>query len=518
MNNIVKKLQQINSFITKAIVVLLVFGLSFYFENAYFNIDDAKWNFFSLVSLGRLTKESFIPGILLIACVIEIVILFIRKIHLKEKIRISRFDKLISLYLLTAVVSSFFAYDKWTSIVGYDGWYMGLIAQLDFVLIYYFVSRYFELKKEYVFILLSVTAVVFVLEILNRFNIIIPSLFAQNVKEGALYIFVSTIGNINWFASYTAVCMPVAFVLFVISEDKEIKIISTLSVIVSSLAFVTQNSQSLIFAFITMLIFLLFFSMRKELWIRKYSLLLIIIFSSFLLIGLLREFVIKDHVVLDDVFEIIMNFRFVSIVLLLSVLFRYFVCKVIDDKNISQYRKIALHTVLMLSLVFIAFVILNNTSVIPDNFKLKMFVFNDSWGNGRGELWRLTITTLKRMFKTERFRIIFGSGADSYKFALFKFCYEEAKINWLDKVPTNAHNEWLTPFVNYGVVGGLSYLLMFFERMHVSYRNSKENAYFFVFFLMIYCYFLNNFFSFQQVVSTPFVFIVFGLINCLKKI
>lgn len=76
---------------------------------------------------------------------------------------------------------------------------------------------------------------------------------------------------------------------------------------------------------------------------------------------------------------------------------------------------------------------------------------------------------------------------------------------------TNAHNEWLTLLVNTGFLGLACYLGLFASAFARHIRGASGQPLLYLSAICILTYTMNNIVSFQQVLSTPFVFIMTGI-------
>ena len=104
-----------------------------YYENKYYNMGEAKWHFFKWVTLVAM----ILLGLVFIWYQVQL--------YSEKKIKAywdlkatSVIDRFVLAYGLLAILSFLFSPYKDYTLVGYDGWYMGLIAQLAFCLLYYF--------------------------------------------------------------------------------------------------------------------------------------------------------------------------------------------------------------------------------------------------------------------------------------------------------------------------------------------------------------------------------------------
>ena len=69
---------------------------------------------------------------------------------------------------------------------------------------------------------------------------------------------------------------------------------------------------------------------------------------------------------------------------------------------------------------------------------------------------------------------------------------------------TNAHNEWLTTLINLGVLGTAAYAAVFLTALWKYRRNSMA-------IMLLFTYGMHSLISFQQVLNTPFFFLLLGV-------
>ncbi|MBO5550687.1 MAG: hypothetical protein J5966_01905, partial [Lachnospiraceae bacterium] len=150
-----------------AIYVFFMFAIyPLYYEDKYYNMGDAKWHFFKWVTLA---------GVIIMAFVFTWYQIYLAKAgKLKDYWNIKKtsvLDRFVLAYAIFAVSSFLLSPYKADTFIGYDGWYMGLVSQLAFVVLYYFVSRFWRWDDIVLVIYLAVSAIVFLICILNRFKI-----------------------------------------------------------------------------------------------------------------------------------------------------------------------------------------------------------------------------------------------------------------------------------------------------------------------------------------------------------
>ena len=147
-----------------------------YYEDHYYNMGDAKWHFFKSVTYFSNPGGLWFPGaiIFFIACFIWYQVDLYRKGEIASYWNFKKTsvtDRFVLGYLIITVFSTIISPYKDSIIWGYKGWYMGLIAQIAFVLLYYFVSRFWRWDDLMITLYLGVSAVVFFLGVLHRFHI-----------------------------------------------------------------------------------------------------------------------------------------------------------------------------------------------------------------------------------------------------------------------------------------------------------------------------------------------------------
>jgi len=152
-----------------------------------------------------------------------------------------------------------------------------------------------------------------------------------------------------------------------------------------------------------------------------------------------------------------------------------------------------------------------------------ILTFNRDWGNGRGLIWSIAIDVVRR---TPLIRNLFGAGCDC--FCSYAYNIESVALRlhreWGDLVLTNAHNEALTMLVNQGVFGLVTYSGMIFVHLFPGYRLMDDNvgtgslqkgtagA-----IMAISAYMAVGLVGFWQILATPFLFIMLGVVAGLIK-
>ena len=136
----------------------------------------------------------------------------------------------------------------------------------------------------------------------------------------------------------------------------------------------------------------------------------------------------------------------------------------------------------------------------------------DGWGSGRGGLWRFAWQGFVRGDLKQK---LIGAGPDCFAEYIYSTlpAYELTPTEgfWEGTIYANAHNEWLNALVNLGLLG-TTVLAGIFAVGIKRYKGLPFGI------LVIAMYGVNSLISFQQVLSTPFLFMALGLCeNSVRK-
>ena len=154
-------LQNLLEYLTVLFGIIMAGVLVFYMQEGYVKIGTAKFNVYAHVCVFGM------PLLLLLA----IFWLLTEKQEKQKKFRqrFSTTDLFLLAFLLLALISFVASGDLKACFWGYDGWYMGLFAQLTFVLLYFVFSRFCKDGKLVLTALCLFAAYAFVIGILQPF-------------------------------------------------------------------------------------------------------------------------------------------------------------------------------------------------------------------------------------------------------------------------------------------------------------------------------------------------------------
>lgn len=491
-------------------VFLMLTVYPFYFRNKYYDIGSAKWQFFFFLTVGM---GAILTGLLLFHIIGEL-----RSHKFKNairNIRLSIVDRFVLAYAVAVLISALLSPYKEQIIWGYDGWYMGLVSQMCFVLIFFLISRYWRWECSTVICCLATAFLVFLLAVLMRFRID-PLALYKGLEEQYIINFLSTIGQTTWYSSYLSILFPLGLFAFWFYDSKYVRIFGGIFTSAGFMTMVTQNSDSAFIA-VALLIFELFWiSMESNRGFKRFLEILMICCSCFKFIGICQRLFPEKAVPLDAISIFCSQSSLTWLILIIIVMFYLCFCwlkkyKNIDISKIKNIRIIFLGLLLSSILGIVIYIYLNTTKKLPEYLQSDnhYLLFDGCWGNNRGSTWMIAV---KSFLKGNLARKMFGCGPDGFSPFIQNFFRKELAEKWgSGTILSCAHNEWLNAIVNLGVAGAVPYIGIFISSICRFFKKSKEYPELTAIALSIICYMGHNFFCYQQIICTPIIFILIGI-------
>ena len=486
------------------LVMMIVYPLYYEAENGYQSIGNTKYYFFRNISI-------LVVMITILIVVVELVLQQDKISIIMHYQNLSGTDWFVYGYLIAVLLSYAFTAYKKEALWGAEGWHMGLISQLVFIGIYFCFSRYFVWKPRMLYAALLGSGLVFLLGILNRYSIY------PIVMQGQTPTFISTLGNINWFCGYWAVLCPLGVAFYWKSESRGQRIVAIIYTIIAIVSGVTQGSSSAYLALAGMLLFLFHISFQDNQKMKRFLELCFLFAISCQIARVMRYLPGLDinyekdlGIVLTD-----SNATLVAaiVIALLYLLFLYAEQK--PEFSIEKYKVVRTVVWAIVVLVFVGYVILlvGNTCIEGGIFGLagnNFFTFNSTFANSRGGTWTSGVLAYRNMPFLQR---VIGIGPDcfaEYIYAVPELA-ERVYTQFGNARLTNAHNEWLTVLVNTGALGLICYAGIFVSAIWRFVKEAKVQPMLYLCAISVLAYTIHNMVSFQQILNTPFVFILLGI-------
>ena len=428
---------------------------------------------------------------------------------------LSATDIFILLYGAVLIFSFMLSDFPQEALWGTDGWYMGFVTQMICIGIYYFVSRFYDGKESRIWYLMGISFLIFLWGLLNRFSIY------PITMENASVEYISSIGNINWFCGYWSVFFVMGPVIYILTEDMASRIFSGIySMVALGLAAVEGSDSAFVsLGIVFFLLFLVCFEKRR--WLERYLEIIAIMTGTWQVFRLIHYLFPEQLNFWNITISFVLG-NATLIVFIMAVLLRV----IIDDPEKETLHKafhivkwVVVSAVILLLAGYIILLIMNtrsrgNIGSLSDN---GLFIFDSSWGSSRGMTWKDGILIFNSF---PGWRKWVGAGPDCFTM----YAYTHPAISYLLENQfggvrlTNAHNEMITILVNTGILGLLTFLGIFISSIVRHLRKMKQNPMCLIIAVSAISYLFHNIFSFQQIVNTPFAFLMLGLgENILRK-
>ena len=501
------------------IVLTVIYPL--YAPGGYTHIGEVKYRFFCRVSLVTM-------AVLAVAVVLSFIVRRDREWLVKTYRSMTVTDWCAYGYFVAVLLSYLCSAYKEDALWGVPGWHMGVVTQVIFVFIYFAFSRYYHCSTGWIGMWFTASAAVFLLGICNRYSVY------PIVMEGSTETFISTLGNINWFSGYWSVAASAGMTLYWISDKMWVRILSAVYCIVAMLSGVTQGSSSAYLVFGVLAAALLALSLGNRRIYRFLELCMLFVLGCLLgrwmcALPFLRFNYSADGT--DRIFRIagkltegstawwiLGTVAAVYVLLRLAGRSGYLHTGNPGDEGAYRRRGRMIAAVIVLGSLSVpvmgaakdALYAGEAAAAAAAENGVYYTVFDEAWGNGRGTAYNCGISAYMKMDSVHK---MLGIGPDC--FADYVYDIPETADRLAEQFPgqrlTNAHNEWLTLLVNTGMLGFVCYGAMFAAVFVRCLRGASGQPVLYVCAMSILAYTVHNMVSFQQVLNTPFVFIMMGI-------
>ena len=508
-------------------MLLILVVLPFYNEEGYSHIGTDKSTFFRQTAIH--CSRIILP---IVVVLLGIKLFIYWKEHKGKKWLATLGVDLLAYFKKEFSITDYFALSYGCSIViaylgsnykedalwGVAGWFMGLLPQLALVISYFLIAKCWRRREWLIFLALPVSAIVFCLGYLNRFNIYPIDMKIQNVQ------FISTIGNINWYCGYLMCIFFGGFFLLWQLEWKRrwMKWLLMGYVAIGYATLVTQGSSSGILTMAVMFLATFFLSARDGRRMEAFWELMVLFSGVCTFTFLLRKTKLLEITYIETTTELFTN-QIIPIILLGVSLGFWLWVKYCNQKGrypqklFQMLKNIICGGVIVVFVLFVLLLIINtvtNGSIAQmlGREQIGFLTFTPDWGSNRGATWTAGVMCFMEQNLLHK---LIGAGPD----CMSGFLYQEGsdalvalvKERFGTATLTNAHNEWLTILVNMGVLGFVSYVGMMTTaiKRYISSRASHLIAGACGFCLLAYT--INNMFSFQQSMSASTIFIVLAV-------
>ena len=504
-------------------IFLLLCLYPFLIEPGYAVTSRVKFGFLMAVSYGfkagPLRIPAFVPLILLF--ILTGTIIYIKRPgkgvrQFAGTLRFSSTDIMVGLYGFFVLVSALITPYRDDILWGYTSWYMGLASQFLFIVLYFTASRFFDMDnlKGLVYVSFVSSSIVFIIGILQRFGADIFDLY-QGLEEKS---FISTIGQHTFFSSYMILfLMTGIFAVWISDPGSAMHRAAAVYLVIASCMCCVLNADMAFSGLFIAMSFLFVISFDSIERMKDFIEASLIILVTWRITGLVW-YLVKPEFPLEDIPVFLMQSDYMWILIALMAVIYVLIRRKAREKiryDISGYRYLGyIYTGLVVIAIagLAVYIILNTKQILPEKFRsdANYLLFNARWGNGRGANWHDSVLSYLNEWKSSPVRALFGAGPDQFNHVLDDYVHD-----WMStltsRVATNAHNEWLTAFINYGLFGGGAYLGIFVSSIVRGVRNRKSVPVALGVGLIALAHFAHQLFGYQQFINAPYIFLILGI-------
>lgn len=497
--------ERLVNIISTCFIIYMLTVYPLFMHNGYFDITLTK---FTLLKVGII-----IYGFLMI---VAIFMLEMDKLSYKsvkgKKGKTSDTDKKIKhlaidvcglMFLISGFLAFLNAPVKSAAYSGINGRRCGLQFLLLMAIMYIMLSYGYRLWK-YVFpVFAVVSSFAYFVSILQHLGYDVFRLLAK-IKPYQKHMFISTFGNINTFAGFICISLPIFMGLYIFSDMLWQKIIYGVSISLGFAAIIASDSDCAYAgcgAAIIAFLFVAVYNRKKLLYLQT---------AIWGAIG--YTFMALITKISDKIPEKITGFSKISIyvnalaVITIILILLYILCKFADKKLLRHETHINISVQMII--VSVTVVILMAAYVIYGvSHKLDLFTFNDNWGTYRGYIWIRLIELYKSFSLKDK---LIGYGNETIASLMTSNYYEEMK-SITGTVYDNAHNEYLQYLVTMGLFGAAAFIALMVSSIVTCLRNAKENPVLWALALSIISYGAQAVFNVNQSITTPYVFLFIAL-------
>ncbi|MBQ1171890.1 MAG: O-antigen ligase family protein [Lachnospiraceae bacterium] len=431
-------------------------------------------------------------------------------------------DLFVFAFLFFALLSALVGGNFSACIVGYDGWYMGILSLFSFALLYFMFAKAGRYYKAVVCALLATSFITYIIGILHRMMIDVIGTYylgtTEEIADNFKNQFLSTLGQASWYSSFVCTVFPLGLAVFWYAKKKSMRIALGVFSFVGSMTLVTQNSDSAYMAMLGFFFVLFWFSATDVNRMERFMEVLVLFFAATRAMWLLLLIHPNERLDLDALSHFMVFSPWMWVMLLGVMAIWGLVLWSQKKENYPVKVMKSVRTGLLVVIILAVFcavilLIMSAKGILPAGLlavteKIPYMTWSDNWGNGRGRTWAFSIQMYRDMDLGHK---IFGVGPDGYAPYAYNLYADRLVEMWGERKLTNAHNEWINALINYGLAGCIAYIGIFVSACIQFAKNWEQQPILAGITACVVSYMCHNVFCYQTVCCTPFIFLLMGI-------
>lgn len=504
-------------------IMLLMLVFPLIFKNSYLDILVIKYQFY----------WGCIVSMLALCLILSIIMLVVDNLKNRGEHTSRLFSKLlpknwrktfsvadisIMVFWIILVISTLQSDYFYESFWGNEGRYSGLFLLTLYVASYFMISRFWRPREWALDTFLISGIVVCYVGITDYFKMDILN-FRYNIIPEHWEIFTSTIGNINTYTSYIALILGVAAAWFAMTKSKVRAIWCYLCMVVGFFAIIMGCSDNAYLALAALFGFLPLVLFKSKTGIKRYLMMVATFGTVVQCIDFINQAYADTVIGLDSLFQILVNFNGLMYVVV-GLWVVYIVVYVLTGNNQNKTDEVGPLLVygwsgLLLFSVLVVCFLMFEANMVGNAEKYgalgRYLVFDDSWGTGRGYIWRKSIE-LYRDFRP--MHKLFGYGPDTFGILTTSKIRAE-----MPQLYDNAHNEYLQYFITIGPAGLVAYVVFLGSAITRMWKNVKTKPYIIGCCFATICYITQAVVNLSLPIASPMMWLLLsiGIAGCNKR-
>lgn len=490
---------KISELITTIYLAAVLVGLPLVFFHGYLDISLVKYYFFCGISI-----------LLLPALFFGIKDGFFTKNFLKS---LSLAEKALLIYWLISALSTLLSPYSFESFWGNEGRLSGFFTMSIYVIAYFVISRCYKPYPAVINGCLAAACLVFLLAVTDYFNMDILH-FKSQISADYRPIFISTIGNINFYTSYGSIILGFITALFAAARKKHCCVIYFFLMLLTDIGLIIGNSDSAYLAIAILLAFLPLYLFQSYRGIAKYFIIISALLLSFFIMRLCNLYFYDIVMEPEGIAALIMKmdiFPFISIGFWIVTVIVYCISSKVPASSSKPLKKIQRIWMIFLLLSFaVILTILVDANILGNAQRYGSYsnylVFDDDWGTNRGFIWKNAVINYNHLPILQK---IFGHGPDTYGILSYYNNLKES-VSIYGQFFDSVHNEYLQFFVTIGPIATAAYLFFILQSIRdMICRGSNPYAIAAAF--AVFCYSGQAIVNINQPSSTPIFWMILAM-------
>ena len=334
-----------------------------------------KGSYFGLIELkARAFLYAAVPAVLL-AAVLAAAGIFFDGDRRKNSVRKSAI--LLLIISLWSLFSSFMSISPELSLTGSRGWKVGSIMTVVLILTTIIVSGNLQFHSYMLLPIMAVNIFINALAVIQSAGINVFGLQNGLIKE-QYYVYMTTIGNSNSYSGYLCLLLPLFWGAFLSCKERATELLYGLFAAVGFMGLIMAESDSSYAGIGICLLFMLLFVFgsddHAEQYLKRSSVLLVLYGGCLLFVRYFPLFEAKRAEFAGLSWKMLCS-PVPEIMISCGILLYLLAGRLIQSKK-ERYLLIALEALIIVTICGFAVSLVMN--------------FNDGWGNGRGEIWRIS--------------------------------------------------------------------------------------------------------------------------------